>query len=92
MQSLVRMVRPRVRRSADEVAAYLNDFLHGADGLWDWEEFTSRPIAEPRLESIRQRAAAVHFPLNDESARALRELRAEAERLNAAQASLESAI
>jgi hypothetical protein len=50
-------------RSPAEVAAYLRDFLNGGGGEWDWDDFTSIPIANPELEDIRGQAAMLELPL-----------------------------
>jgi hypothetical protein len=43
-------------RSAGEVARYLRDLIDGTGGEWDFDDFASVPLADPRLESIRSRA------------------------------------
>lgn len=43
-------------RSTAEVARYLRDFIEGTGGEWDFDDFTSMPLADPRLEAIRDRA------------------------------------
>lgn len=43
-------------RSAEEVVRYLRDFIEDTGGQWDFDDFTSIPLADPRLESIRDRA------------------------------------
>jgi len=69
------------KRTASEVATYLRDFVDGGGGEWNWDDFTSVPIADSRLEDIRKRAAAVDLPPTEEGIIALRGLLAEAERL-----------
>lgn len=71
------------KRSASEVATYLRNFVGGGSGEWDWDDFTSVPIADPRLESIRDRAAMVTLPASKEGTQVLLELLAEAEALAA---------
>jgi len=46
-------------RSAADVAKYLRDFLQNTGDEWDWDDFACVPIANPELESIRQKAVAV---------------------------------
>jgi hypothetical protein len=70
-------------RSPDEVAQYLRDFLDGTGGEWDWDDFTSIPIADPRLEDIRERAAALELPMADQDTAPLKDLIAEAEAIAA---------
>ena len=67
------------KRSAEEVARYLKDFLEGTGGEWDWDDFTCIPLADPDLEAIRQRAARIELPVSEEGRMTLRELLAEAE-------------
>lgn len=49
--------------NAEDVEAYLRDFLEERGGDWDWDDFTSIPISDPLLDSIREEAAGVEFPL-----------------------------
>lgn len=70
------------KRSPDEVAAYLRNFINGQGGEWDWNDFTSVPIADAQLESVRLRAEAVTLPLTEQGAATLR-LLAEVEGLRA---------
>ena len=69
------------KRTGAEVATYLRGFVDRGGGEWDWDDFTSVPISDPRLEDIRKRAAAVNLPPTEEGIAALRGLLAEAERL-----------
>lgn len=39
--------------SKTEVVAYIDDFVDGKGGDWDWDDFTSVPIDEPELDRIR---------------------------------------
>ena len=71
------------KRRADEVATYLRNFVHGGGGEWDWDDFISVPIANPRLDELRKRAAAVDLPPSQEGIGLLRELLLEAEQLAA---------
>jgi hypothetical protein len=82
---------PRERRTATEVAAYLGNFVNGEAGPWDWDDFISVPIADPVLEQIRCRAAAIDLPVSDEGSEVLRRLLCRAEALAAleAQAAME---
>jgi hypothetical protein len=72
-----------MRRSADEVLRYLVDFLDGTGGPWDWDDFISIPIADPRLEHLRARAAALDLPMADTETAPLKALVAEAAALAA---------
>ena len=71
------------KRSPDEVADYLRNFIEGLGGEWDWDDFISVPIADPHLESVRKRAAAVDLPVTEQGLTTLRGLLAEVERLGA---------
>lgn len=46
-----------VCRTPEEVARIIEDFLTGHGDAWDWDDFVSVPIVDPRLESIRARCA-----------------------------------
>jgi len=50
-------------RSAAEVAGFLRDFIDGSGGEWDWDDFTSVPITNQRLDNIRIEAGRI--PLAD---------------------------
>jgi hypothetical protein len=77
----------KAKLSADEVAANLRHFIEGSDDDCEWDEFTSVPIANPELEYIRRRAAAVDLSLTAAGLVTLHRLLAEAEHLaNLAQA------
>jgi hypothetical protein len=79
------------KRTAEEVAQYLRGFLNDSGDEWDWDDFTSVPLSDPNLESIRRRAASVELPVTEEGRRTLVALlgEAEAERNSAG---LESAL
>lgn len=70
-----------VKRSAGEVARYIRDFIEGTGGDWDWDDFECIPIADPVLESIRDRASSVREPMDADGMSTLRALLAEAEEL-----------
>jgi hypothetical protein len=72
-----------IQRSPQQVAKYLRDFLEGTGGDWDWDDFVSIEIADPRLEDIRERAAALELPMPDTDTAPLKALVAEAEALAA---------
>lgn len=74
----MRFERPS-KLTAEEVARYLRDFLDGTGGEWDWDDFISIRLADPDLESIRQRAATVALPISDDGRRSLLALLSEAE-------------
>ena len=67
--------------SATQVALYLFEFTEGFHGAWDWDDFTSVPIADPQLETIRARASQVTLPVDDEGLATLRLLLSEVEKL-----------
>jgi hypothetical protein len=77
------LVGSREKRDAKQVASYLSNFINGEGEAWDWDDFVSVPIADPALESIRQRAAAVELPTTDRGLSTLRQLLVEADRLAA---------
>jgi hypothetical protein len=46
----------------EELAADLKKLAEGTEDEWDWDILESVPIADQRLEAIRQEAIAVNFP------------------------------
>jgi hypothetical protein len=60
--------------TAKDVESYLNDFLHGRGGKWDFDDFTSIRITDRELDAIREEAAFVQMPLTDEGIETLRQL------------------
>lgn len=73
----------KAKLSAAEVTRYLRDYIEGTGGEWDWDEFTSVPIADPRLDDIRRKAAEVTAPDTEEAQVVLEKLLAKAEQLAA---------
>ena len=76
---LAGLFAPKARRTADEVARYLRQFIEGTGGEWGWDDFESVPIADAGLEDIRQRAVLAGPP--DTNVSTLKLLLAEAESL-----------
>lgn len=76
---IARFAERPMERSADEVAAYLRARMEGVvlDG---WDEFLSIRIADPQLEDIRARAAAIAASTQSDEQMELRFLVARAER------------
>jgi hypothetical protein len=67
-----------LKNSADltppDIERYLQDFIEGRSGDWDWDDFTSIPIRDPALEAIRQEAEMVQLPIDEVGDAKLREL------------------
>ena len=59
------------RRSASEVSRYLSERLH-ADVYWD--SFLSWPIADPKLDALREEAAALPRVMGDNERQRLEDL------------------
>jgi hypothetical protein len=51
--------RTGVVMSADAVASVLQGFVDGTGEPWEWDDFTSVRIREPRLDAIRMRCATL---------------------------------
>jgi hypothetical protein len=53
-----------MKLSKDEVAQYIEDFLNGTGGRWDWDDFISVPINDPDPDKIRVLAVGLpdRFP------------------------------
>lgn len=81
---LVQVLLPSqgTERTPAEVAGYIYDFIEGIGGDWDWDDFTSVPIADPQLEAIRAEAEMVQLPITPEGMEKLRELLAQARSIN----------
>ena len=61
-----------VRRTALEVTDFLVNHLAGAEMPHTWDEFTSVPIVDPRLEGIRLRCVQLENERPDVRASELR--------------------
>lgn len=60
--------------TASDVVSYLDDFISGRGGSWDWDDFTSIAITDSALESVRVEATAIDLPTDDAGEAKLREL------------------
>lgn len=76
------MFKKKLKRTKDEVAKIIQDFLDERGGGWDWDDFISIPIEDDYLEKIRLRCADLdhEFPpsvkghfCNDDGIEVLRE-------------------
>ncbi len=65
-----------------EVSKFLREFHDGTGGAWDYDDFVSVPIADPRLDKIRKRVSDLELPITDEGKSELRKLLAEVERMD----------
>lgn len=54
-----------IDRTPEEVVGFIEGFLEGTSGEWDWDEFESVPITDPMLEGIRIRATTPGVELLD---------------------------
>ena len=70
-----------IERTPEEVARILREFIDGTGGDWDFDDFECNTIADPLLDSIRDRASRVAEPMTEEGLATLRALLAEAEAL-----------
>jgi hypothetical protein len=68
-------------RTAVEVAGFLRDFAEHTGGEWDWDDFTSVPITDPRLEAIRTEADSIPLPITPEGMQRLQDLIRRAEEI-----------
>jgi hypothetical protein len=69
--------------SAEDVAGFIQDFIEGTGGDWDWDDFISVSIKDPKLESIRKQASMIDLPVTPSDIETLKKLLAEAEILAA---------
>lgn len=65
-------------RTADltpkDVEGYIDDFLNDRGADFDWDDFCSIPLTDPRLDAIRDEADSVPLPLDDRGQAHLRDL------------------
>lgn len=61
--------------------AMIKGFLSGTSRKWDWDDFTSCSLRDPRMNSIRHRASRVDLPLDEEGEAVLQQLLAAASEL-----------
>lgn len=78
---------PSRKQEALYAARSIRKFLDGSGGVWDWDDFTSLSLADPTVDAIRRRAAAVILPVGDNEKPALAALADEAERVASANGS-----
>ena len=71
----------KARLSPNQVGDALRHFLDGTAGDWDWDDFTSIPLADPALDAIRREANAIELPVDEEGRAELIALIARAEML-----------
>jgi hypothetical protein len=59
-----KLERKTVDMSREEAATTIENFLNGAGGPWDWDDFISYPITDSRLDQIRARCSTLweEFP------------------------------
>jgi hypothetical protein len=62
------------RRTAAEVADKIERHIQGTEGPWDWDDFTSVPIADDRLDAIRVRCLELDHALPEERMQEFREI------------------
>src|ERR1700741_351216 len=54
------------RLSSLDVADKIERHIQGTEGPWDWDDFTSLPIADDRLDAIRLRCLELEHALPEE--------------------------
>lgn len=59
--------RRRSQITSNKVANIIERFVEGKSTDWEWDDFISVPIHDPRLEKIRKRCAQLdkEFPPNN---------------------------
>jgi len=55
-----------MKRSAQEVAGFIQNHVRGTEGPHDWDDFTSIPISNERLNAIRLRCVQLDDEHPDE--------------------------
>jgi len=56
-------------RTREEVAQYIENFVEGRGGEWDWDDFTSVRIKDPHLDRIRRQC--LDYERNEAALRSL---------------------
>ena len=54
---IIKWIRPdwgKIRRTPEEVAQTLEHLVDGKEGDWEWDDFISIPIIDPRLDRYRE--------------------------------------
>lgn len=69
------------RYNASYVVQTIRAFLDGSGGDRDWDDITSCPLRDPRLDDILRRASNVHLPCRREEVAELKALAVEVEQL-----------
>ena len=77
---LTRISKRRNRLTANDVADTIERHIEGTEGPFDWDSFTSIPIADEGLDAIRMRCVELDHP-TPVSAENLKELKRIAEQL-----------
>jgi hypothetical protein len=67
--------------TSEDVVSYIENWIEGRGGEWDWDDFTSIQISDPVLESLRAEAASLRYPMDEDGEAKLRELLARARSL-----------
>lgn len=57
--AMIAITRRTNRRTPEEVASFIENFLDGRGDAWDWDDFLARPINDPELDRIRKRCADI---------------------------------
>ena len=64
----------RNRLTPFQVADIIEKHIDGSDGPYDWDYFTSVPIADPRLDAIRLRCIKTDYVLPEQRNRELKKI------------------
>jgi hypothetical protein len=59
---------------AAEVANAIENHIQGTEGPWDWDDFTSVPIANDDLDKIRLRCLELETSLPEEKTTEMRQI------------------
>lgn len=74
-KAATRLSKWRNRLDVRDVISFIEKHIDGTEGPWDWDEFTTRPIANDELDQVRLLCArAGEYPLSDDQRRSLAEI------------------
>lgn len=82
---LIHRSRNRRWNGAGHVARTIRRFLDGTVDEWEWDDFTSRPLRDRKLDDIRRRAGDVPLPPDEAERLVLAGLADEAETIASAE-------
>jgi hypothetical protein len=63
-----------MERTPEQVAKSIENHILGAEGPYDWDDFTSKPISDRHLDQVRLRCLELDYELPEERFAELRRI------------------